>query len=348
MTELLDRLDRMRGLGADRIEIADAVGLWAELAETIGLNGRAPVTPLTMRMYRNLANRHLLPAMGPVMLSEVDTRFVARLRNELLDRTTRVMAGRALACLHGCLEECRILGLIDANPAAGLLIGPGGRRRPPIAVPSREDARAMLLAADRLAASDEPHTRRSWMRYRPIVYLLRFTGMRVGEILGLPWRAVDAGAGQIRVFQSANALREIAAPKSAWAFRTIDIAPKLSDMLTEWRASCPESLHGLVFPMPDGGPQKHASLASCAWLRLSKEAAVLKPNGKPRYSRRVFRHLFASELIEKGATIKELQVVMGHASAQFTLQHYGHLLAEKETLERRQQRIRQIAEENWP
>ena len=106
MTALLDRIERLRGLGADRIGVAEAVDLWAELAATVGLNGRAPVSPVTMVRYRSLADRHLRPALGTATLAEVDTRFVARLRSELLGRTTRVMARRALHCFHGCLEEC--------------------------------------------------------------------------------------------------------------------------------------------------------------------------------------------------------------------------------------------------
>ena len=74
---LLDRIERLRGLGADRIGVAEAVDLWAELAATVGLNGRAPVSPVTMVRYRSLADRHLRPALGTATLAEVDTRFVA-------------------------------------------------------------------------------------------------------------------------------------------------------------------------------------------------------------------------------------------------------------------------------
>ena len=48
--------------------------------------------------------------------------------------------------------------------------------------------------------------------------------------------------------------------------------------------------------------------------------------GVARLKPHAARHFFASRLIEEGATLKELQVKLGHDDAAFTMTQYGHLL----------------------
>lgn len=103
-----------------------------------------------------------------------------------------------------------------------------------------------------------------------------------------------------------------------------------------------------MFPTPDGRPQQSGNFAAAAWPRLCKVSGVLTPDGKPLYHRHSFRHLFASELIDRGANLKELQTIMGHSRPEFTVRDYGHLLQDQQSIERRRARAIQMAAENWP
>lgn len=140
----------------------------------------------------------------------------------------------------------------------------------------------------------------------------------------------------------------IVPPKSRVADRTIEIAPRLTELLLDWRRSCPPSDDRLVFPTADGRAQRHGNFTAAAWPRLCKVSEMLTPDGKPLYNRHAFRHLYASELIDKGANLMDVQAIMGHSRPEFTVRYYGHLLNDQESLARRRSRALQISEENWP
>ena len=346
--ELLERLDRLREIGAEQVRISDALDLWADLSEAVGLNGRDPVSRQTARAYRGIVRNKLRPIVGDTMLGDVDTRYVAWLRNELIERFARAAAKTALRRFRGCLTECRVLGLIDQNPADDMTIRLTGRREPAIMIPSSDDALALLVAADRLASSRDTRTRRTWMRYRPIMYLLRFSGMRIGEVLGLPWNSINERECCISIVQAVGGDRRIQAPKTDSAFRTIYVPRLVIDLLSDWRLHCPASPDRLVFPGRRGRPMSHRDFAGGPWALLSAEAGLIGADGRPLFRRHDFRHRLASELIDLGASLKEVQIHMGHATPEVTMRHYGHLLSDRDSLERRKRRIRQIGEWNWP
>ena len=52
--------------------------------------------------------------------------------------------------------------------------------------------------------------------------------------------------------------------------------------------------------------------------------------GQPNHRFHDLRHVCASLWIEQGISLKALQVYIGHASVQMTLDRYGHLLASRE------------------
>ena len=345
---LLDRLDRMRGLGANRVRVVDALDLWADLAEVTGLNGREPVAPETAQSYRSIVRNKLRPIVANKMLGDVDARYVAWLRNELLDRFPRGAASVAFRRFGSCLSECKVLGIVDRNVAEDMTIRMGGCRKPIITIPSGDEALALLRATDRLASSSDRRTRRTWTRYRPIVYLLRFTGMRISEILGLPWHAINAGENCISIVQAVDRRRQIGMPKTDMGFRTIYASPRVIDLLRRWRVLCPSSPQNLVFPGRRGRAITPREFGGAPWLLLSTEAGLLGQDGNPRFRRHDFRHRLASEMIDLGATIKELQVHLGHSSPEVTLRYYGHLLSDRDMLERRRRRIRLVGELNWP
>lgn len=348
MTALVDRIDRLRTLGPHRTRVSEALDLWADVAETVGLNGREPISSNTARMYRGIVSNKLRPVVGDKTLGDVDARYVAWLRNELLDRYPRATARKALLRFRSCLAECRILGLVDLNAADEFTIGMGGRRTPAIAMPSGDEALALLRATDRLAGSSVTRMRRTWVRYRPIIYLLRFAGMRIGEILALPWYAINHGECRISIVQTVGNDRQIGPPKTDAAFRTIFVPTQVIDLLSEWRRSCPSSPNDLIVPGRRGRAVTPREFGGAPWVQLSTEAGLIKRDGSPRFRRHDFRHRLASELIDLGATIKELQVHLGHSDPVTTLRYYGHLLSDRDALERRKRRIRRIGEDNWP
>ena len=93
---------------------------------------------------------------------------------------------------------------------------------------------------------------------RALVMVPTLTGMRIGEVLGLTWPAVDFKANVINVrlnlvvAKNENGV-ELKAPKSKKSRRTLDMPRELAHELKLWKLKCPPSEHDLVFTTIAGG-----------------------------------------------------------------------------------------------
>lgn len=85
-----------------------------------------------------------------------------------------------------------------------------------------------------------------------------------------------------------------------------------------------------VFTGPWGGPLRHSAFYGRIW------SPTLKRLGLPHVGLHTLRHSAAARLISAGASPKEVQSVLGHGSAAFSLTVYGHLFdADLDTLAER-------------
>jgi integrase len=154
--------------------------------------------------------------------------------------------------------------------------------------------------------------------WRPLFLVAAMTGLRRSELFGLTWGDVLWAERQVRVRHQLQD-GSLVAPKSESAHRRIDVGPMVLNALSEHKRACPASALDLVFPTPSGRPI-HASDWHRDVFRPTVTRALL-----PNLTLHDLRHTFASALIHQGQSVKYVQTVMGHASAQTTLDVYGHL-----------------------
>lgn len=315
-----------------RLKVSDAISKWLEICEKIGRDGREAVEFTTLVEYQRRANVMKAYPWDKYLHELVPADIVA-FRNWLLGEAgiSRDLARRTLSSLHSVLIESKRQGFIVDDPAAGITIRADGRHEEDgreVKIPTDEEVRALLAAADRLAA--QPGRVGSvWRRYRPMIYLAVFTGLRPSEYRGLAW--TNIGEDRISVRQRADRLNTLGPVKSRAGRRTIFVPAAVSTILAEWQRRCPRSDLGLVFPTAQGKPMALSNFTRRGWEPLLKEAGLTAPQGaggkvRPKYTPYALRHYFASKLIEKGSDLKFIQTVMGHADVQMTLNVYGHLL----------------------
>ncbi|MDZ4177872.1 MAG: tyrosine-type recombinase/integrase [Coriobacteriia bacterium] len=154
--------------------------------------------------------------------------------------------------------------------------------------------------------------------WRPLFLVAVMTGLRRGELFGLTWNDVLWAERQIRVRHQLQTGR-LVEPKSDSAKRRIDIGPLVLESLTDHKRTCPSTELDLLFPTPSGRPI-HPSDWNRDVFRPATRRAML-----PDLTLHDLRHTYASALIHQGQSVKYVQTVMGHASAQTTLDVYGHL-----------------------
>lgn len=318
--------------GAKALTVNEGIDLWLNICEKVGRDGREPIERETLKFYTRHA-RVMKEYAWRFKLHEIEPAHVVQFRSWLLERRTRGDARRTLSLFHSMLVEMKQQGYLRDDPAAGISIKAGGRYEEAgskFEIPTDQEMRDILAAADRLATSGGSQGER-WQRYRAMIYLAAFSGMRPSEYRGLPWSSI--GDGYIDVRQRADAAGIIGPVKSNAGRRRIYVPRFVTEMIENWRPHCPESDLDLVFPTANGKPLTLAHFGSGIWPALLIEAGLdKKPGGNgrvrqpPKYRLYALRHYYASKLIQQGKDLKFIQTMMGHSRIEMTLNIYGHLI----------------------
>ena len=156
--------------------------------------------------------------------------------------------------------------------------------------------------------------------------------MREGEALGLLWDCVDLTKGTITIGKQLQLIRgskgqyQMVPTKNSKS-RTISLAPSVVKILRNIKTKqlenrlrygeCWEN-SGFVFT-DDLGKHLSASSVYKAFKRVVEEI------GSPETRFHDLRHSYAVAAIKSGDDIKTVQENLGHATAAFTLDVYGHV-----------------------
>lgn len=173
-------------------------------------------------------------------------------------------------------------------------------------------------------------------------YLELSTGLRRGELLGLRWNSVDFKNNTIAVKEQLVNTKNgpvFQSPKSQKSKRKITVDSEAIKILKEHKKKQAEEIlkagsayvkNDLVFPTEIGTPTSPRN-----FFRSFK--AVLKAAGLPDIRFHDMRHTFSVLSLQAGIDVKTLQQDLGHHSAAFTLDVYGHITEKmkKEAAEKR-------------
>jgi integrase/recombinase XerD len=244
--------------------------------------------------YRRFLGRRSLEAAR----AEEIVRYLEHGRDHGLSAAS---VARRLSALRGLYRHLLDAGALRRDPTAHV-----DRPRPGRPLP-RALSRAVVTS---LVESPDPRDPRG-LRDRAILEVLYATGMRASECLGLRTDDVNLGAGYAICTGKGRKQRlvPLGAVAVEWARRYLtDARPRF----TRRRDS------GRLFVNPRGGALSRQSL----WVIVRRAAAAAGLRG--RVSPHVLRHSFASHLLEGGADLRSVQMMLGHADIS-TTQIYTHL-----------------------
>ena len=156
------------------------------------------------------------------------------------------------------------------------------------------------------------------------------TGLRIGEVLGATWPAVDLKAGRfsVRLNLADNDKGQpllLQPPKTKTSKRAIPLPPELIHELRVWKLKCPKSELDLVFAREDGLPY-HRNAASKALDQAINAAEITK-----RLTPHGLRHTFASLLLADGIAVPEVSALLGHKDSYVTWKVYAHFVRKEST-----------------
>lgn len=294
------------------------VSQWLDIWTAEYLGG---VKPATAFLYREQARLHIKPALGAVHLEALDAHTIQRFYNGLARKGLAPKSFKNIhGILHKALQQAVSIGYLRFNPSDACTIPRAVKRE--LAPLDEEQIKAFLDAI-------KGH------RHEVLYQVALFTGLREGELLGLQWDAVNFKAGTITVKRQLQRERKkggqyyMTDPKSGKS-RTLSPAPWVMSLLhTHQRTQNEQRLKvgalwedkNLVFPNETGGYLSYRTVYDC-YKRIV--AAI----GRPDARFHDLRHSYAVNAIRAGDDIKTLQESLGHATAAFTLDIYGHVTEE--------------------
>ena len=167
-------------------------------------------------------------------------------------------------------------------------------------------------------------------RLQPLIYVALYYGLRRSELVGLKWDAIDFESNTIKIQHVVVKTKTIEAKdrtKSKSSKRAFELLPDVREMLLNlkkeqdanrklFKSSYIES--GYVFTWDNGEPYRPDFVT-----RAFK--AQLKKCGLPDMRLHDLRHSTASILYDKGWSLKDIQLFMGHADIETTGNVYTHI-----------------------
>ena len=316
-------------IAAGRARAPRSLTLAVFLEQWMGDEVAATTQPRTQADYRRLVDRHLKPVLGAVPLRSLTVQHVMKLRNAILSRPSprtgeppRSEAAHAIAALRSALTHAAHMNLIANNVARGVKVKTKRAQQP-----VRYDRRVIqqvFRAVDRTEIG-------------ALVQFVIRTGVRRGEAVALRWDDVDLRTRWVRVHRSMQRISGhglvFDETKTVSSDRPVRLDIRLAKILRRHREAQDENRatlgrgyrgEGLVFCWADGRPWDPDNVAK-------RYRRILDEHGLPRLTLRALRHAFATLAQADGASVREVQAQLGHASPAYTLSiytdHHDHIQA---------------------
>jgi len=269
--------------------------------------------PKTRELYEGLARNHILPVLGQYRLGTLTTADVNTFVSALERRGARPPTiHSAFRLLRSFLSFAEADGRIVKNPAQR-----SGRSRIELPEVHRDEMRFLSPPeVFRLADEIQP-------RYRALVMLLGFCGLRVGEALALRNTDLELLRRRLSVTRTLSELNNgqlvFGAPKTKASRRSIALPSFVCDEIAAHIAEHGLSDEGLIFSAARGGAVHLKRFRREVWAPAVK-AAELEP-----LRIHDLRHTAVAIAIRAGAHPKLIQAMCGHSSITITLDRYGHV-----------------------
>lgn len=285
----------------------------------------------TKMKYDDLIHKHILPELGSLEISTINTVTLTDFMNQKLsvgrlDKKAGLSPSyvRSImlildSALHFAQSEhlCPPLYVKVHKPTA---------RKKEVEVIAPETLQRLELAV--LRNLDETALG---------VYLTLKTGLRIGEVCALRWGDIDLERAVLsvrstisRVPSNGNMCKSkliIDAPKTPSSLREIPISSGLMAILTEAKVS-----DGNSFLLSSNAQFVSPRTYEYRFRRLL-QAAEIAP-----FHYHILRHTFATRCVDAGVDIKTLSEILGHSNVSITLNTYVH-----PSMERKREQLEKLS-----
>jgi len=298
------------------------VGAWLD----IWLNEYTQnVKPQTLASYETQVRVHIRPALGALKLTQLNPHIVQTFINTLLKPADGKSAIKPKSIknvnsvLYGALTQAVRLGYIRSNPCLHVKL--------PRVVPSEMHPLTKAEMTAFISAIEGSE-------YRILYLVTMFTGLRLGEVTGLTWDRVSFEDGSVMIDRQLMRERRkggkylLASVKNDKP-RKLNPAPFVMELLRKQKTLQAQmrlrsgsqwddrGISGLVFTNEFGRHHVHSTVTH----NITRIAANINIGHLCFHD---LRHTYAVNALRAGDDVKTVQSNLGHATAAFTLDRYGH------------------------
>lgn len=316
------------------------VGEWLDIWQSEYLGN---VKPFTVLSYSRNIQNHIKPAMGAIKLDALNTPIIQKFYNSLgkprgekpglSAKTIKGVHG----VLHKALSQAVEIGYLRFNPADACKLPRVERKE--IKPLDNEEIAAFMKAI-------QGH------RFEALYLVTLFTGLRRGEVCGLTWDCVDLDRGTIHINKQ---LQNIPGYPGEYCLvssksgrdRTIAVAPFVVEVLRRHKVQQETER------LKAGELWQDKNFVFCNEVGEHLSPHTVYDNykrlvasiGRPDARLHDLRHSYAVAAIQAGDDLKTIQSNLGHATATFTLDVYGHVTdkMKKDSADRMEAFIRDVS-----
>lgn len=301
--------------------------------------GSKELAPTTYKRYCRMLETRILPYFGHFYINKIrptdimkfydllekDTQLVRKKGNNG-SKTKKPLSGKTILehhrLLRAMLHRAVYWQLIVSNPAER--VQPPRAKKPKRRSYDDEQTKILLENLEKLTIEDT--------KYKVAIILTIFTGVRLGELMGLEWQDVDFRNGIISINRSSQYLSDMGVftkvPKTESSIREIAIPEFIISLLEEYKLwyENQKSLYGelwtnsdRLFVQADGKPMHPSSISK--WF-----VKYVSTIGLPVINFHGLRHTNASLLVAQNVDIAVVSARLGHAQISTTLDFYVHPL----------------------
>lgn len=296
----------------------------------------------TYVLYQNYYTWYISPQIGKIKVKDIKNVHIQKMINSMRDKDlSQNTMKKAYSIIYDIMNYALNNDMILKNPCTG------------VTIPKQQATkrRVMSVAEQEIFEKSIQGT-----TYEAIYKVALYTGMRIGEILGLTWEDIDFRNERIYVnrtllcFQEAKGkpcVPKFQAPKTNAGSRVIPMVTEVTRALRMHRLhqntlmaelgnhyQPKEGFENLVFTSQFGSPlfepYINRNLSRIVSKINKQEQALAKKEGRDpvpfeNVTPHALRHTFATRAFENGMKPKTVQEILGHNSLSMTMDLYTHV-----------------------
>lgn len=320
----ISEIETGQALSAKKMRFRDYADFWIN-------NYAIPnLSPKTYERYKSMLKARILPYLGNMYLDKIQPMQLMYLYQELSECTyvrknvTYKLSAKTVLehhrLIHSMLQQAMYWQMVPYNAASR--VRPPKAKKPHINFYDDVQTIALIKALE----GEE-------LKFRVIILLTIFTGLRRGEVLGLEWNDISFKNSSVSVRQASQYVPTIGIytkdPKTETSNRVISIPESITKLLREYQRKQMEQrlklgdkwiLTNRVFVQFDGKPMHPDTITK--WFRQ-----FLEEKNLPHITFHGLRHTHATLLISQGLDVRTVSNRLGHAQTSTTLNIYAHSFA---------------------